>query len=96
VFDLARNLDAHTISTSQTNEIAIAGRTSGLIELNETVTWKAKHFGFYLTHESQITALEFPNHFTDEMIAGKFKYFRHDHTFKSSHDGTIMYDVIES
>jgi hypothetical protein len=45
VFDLARNIDLHQISTKHTNEKAIAGRTSGLIELNETVTWQASHFG---------------------------------------------------
>ena len=48
VFNLSRNIDIHLLSTSQTNEKAVAGKTSGLIELNETVTWKGKHFGFYL------------------------------------------------
>jgi len=38
VFDLARDIDLHQKSTSKTNEKAIAGRTSGLIEENETVT----------------------------------------------------------
>ena len=47
VFNLSRNIDIHLLSTHQTNEKAIAGRTFGLIELNETVTWRGKHFGFY-------------------------------------------------
>lgn len=38
VFDLCRSIDLHLISTSKTNEKAIAGKTSGLINLNETVT----------------------------------------------------------
>jgi len=38
VFDLSRNIDFHMLSAKQTNEKAIAGRTSGLIRLNETVT----------------------------------------------------------
>lgn len=39
VFDLARNIDLHQISTKHTNEKAIAGRVSGLIELNiETIS----------------------------------------------------------
>ncbi len=33
VFDLARSIDAHVASTGQTRERAVAGRTSGLIEL---------------------------------------------------------------
>ena len=37
-FDLSRSIDLHTLSTSHTNEKAIAGVTSGLIGLNEEVT----------------------------------------------------------
>lgn len=39
VFDLSRDIDLHQISTRHTNEKAIAGKTSGLIGLGETVTW---------------------------------------------------------
>ena len=31
VFDLSRSIDLHILSTEQTNEKAIAGKTSGLI-----------------------------------------------------------------
>jgi len=34
VFDLARSIDLHKASTSKTNEKAIEGRVSELIELN--------------------------------------------------------------
>ncbi|WP_421978731.1 hypothetical protein [Roseivirga seohaensis] len=37
-FDLSRSIDLHQISTIETKERAIAGKTSGLIGLNETVT----------------------------------------------------------
>jgi hypothetical protein len=43
-FDLSRSIDLHQQSTQQTHEKAIAGRTTGLIELNEFVTWQATHF----------------------------------------------------
>ena len=46
VFDLARNIDLHKLSTSQTNETAIAGKTSGLIDIGESVTWRAKHYNY--------------------------------------------------
>jgi hypothetical protein len=46
-FDLARSIELHVESTKQTGERAIAGRTSGLIELGESVTWRAKHFGIW-------------------------------------------------
>ena len=57
VFDIFRDIDFHQKSASTTNEIAIDGVTSGLINYNQTVTWRGKHFGFYLTHKSRITAM---------------------------------------
>ncbi|MNE62925.1 hypothetical protein D3C80_1582420 [compost metagenome] len=42
-FYLSRSVDLHLISTESTGEMAIAGRIEGLIELNESVTWKSKH-----------------------------------------------------
>jgi len=77
VFDAARNIDIHQKSASSSKEKAIAGVTSGLINLNETVTWRGKHFGFYLTHKSCITKMIFYDYFVDEMENGKFKYFKH-------------------
>ena len=65
VFDASRNIDIHQKSASKTSEKAIAGITSGLINLNETVTWRGKHSGFYLTHKSRITAMTFNYYFVD-------------------------------
>ena len=45
VYDLARDVDLHARSMAHTNERAVAGRTTGLIGLGETVTWRARHFG---------------------------------------------------
>ena len=95
VFDLARNIDIHQQSTAQSNEKAIAGRTSGLIELGETVTFRGKHFGFYLNHHSQINEMEMPNYFVDEMVKGHFKYFRHEHTFVTQNGHTVMIDFLQ-
>ncbi len=95
VFDLARSIDFHVESASKTKEKAISRRISGLIELNETVTWKGKHFGFYLKHQSLITAYNYPNHFTDQMVNGHFKSFRHQHIFNTTSSDTEMIDIIE-
>ena len=46
VFDISRNIDLHIESAGRTEEKAIDGKTTGLIGLNEFVTWEAKHFGF--------------------------------------------------
>jgi ligand-binding SRPBCC domain-containing protein len=97
VFDLSRSIDLHKISTQQTDEEAIAGKTSGLIELNETVTWHAKHFGVYQTLTSKITVFNSPDMFVDEMVEGAFKRFRHEHKFvKGQLEGeTILLDVFD-
>jgi len=95
VFDLTRSISLHKISTAGTNEEAIAGTTSGLINLNETVTWKAKHLFKTRQHTSVISAMEMPLHFTDEMTHGDFKSFKHQHHFKPVDNGTIMIDILE-
>ncbi|HEY4327398.1 MAG TPA: SRPBCC family protein [Mucilaginibacter sp.] len=92
-FDLARSIDLHIESMSQTGENAVAGRTSGLIGLGETVTWKAKHFGIWQTLTSKITEFQYPNYFTDEMVYGAFKSFRHEHLFYAINDQTMMKDI---
>lgn len=95
VFDLARNIDLHMLSTSHTNEKAIAGKTSGLIGLGEWVTWRAKHLGFYQSITSKITAFQAPYYFSDEMVSGIFKSFKHEHLFKENNGITIMTDVFD-
>lgn len=93
VFDLSRSVDLHQISTKQTHEKVISGRMSGLIELGESVTWRAKHFGFFQELTSKITAFEMPHSFTDEMVSGAFKSFRHIHKFEPMDNGTNMIDI---
>jgi len=95
VFDLSRSIDLHKISTEHTNEEAIAGKTSGLIELGEQVTWRAKHFGVYQNLTSKITNYKNPIYFTDEMVSGAFNSFKHEHHFEYINDQTIMTDYFE-
>jgi ligand-binding SRPBCC domain-containing protein len=95
VFDLSRNIDIHQQSASKSKEKAIAGVTSGLINYNETVTWRGNHFGFYLTHKTRITAMNFYDYFVDEMEEGKFKTFKHEHHFKEENGITTMTDQLQ-
>lgn len=95
VFDLARDIDFHSESTSHTNEKAIAGRTTGLIENNETVTFRAKHLGVYQTHTSKIVDMEIPYQFTDYMLKGTFKSLHHQYLFKEVEGGTLMTDILK-
>jgi ligand-binding SRPBCC domain-containing protein len=94
VFDLSRSIDLHKLSTAKTNEEAINGVTTGLINLNETVTWRAKHLFKYRYFTSKITAFNSPCFFKDEMQKGDFKKFSHEHLFEKDGDTTIMTDTI--
>jgi ligand-binding SRPBCC domain-containing protein len=96
VFNNSRNITVHIETASKTNEKAIAGITSGLIELNETVTWQGKHFGIYIQHQSIISKMIFPTYFVDEQLKGHFKSFRHQHIFETLENGTTkMTDILE-
>lgn len=95
VFDLSRSVEMHMDSTQHTYEKAITGRTSGLLQLGETVTWRAKHFGIYQTLTAKITHLEAPTCFVDEMVTGIFNHFKHTHLFESVNDQTIMHDIFD-
>ena len=94
VFDHSRDITLHEQSMKKSNEKAIAGVTSGLINKKETVTFRGKHFGIYLTHKSIISEMDIPNYFTDEMVKGQFKTFTHEHTFVSNGNQTVMIDLL--
>ena len=94
-FLLSLNIDLHMESTDGTREVAIAGTTHGIIGPNETVTWRGRHFGFMLTHQSLISAYDPPHHFQDRMLRGMFKSFVHDHYCDTTTEGhTLMRDEL--
>lgn len=92
-FDLARNIDVHIQTTDKTNERAVAGVTSGLIEKGQTVTWEATHLGVRQKLTAKITEMERPYRFVDAMVKGAFYSFTHTHEFVESGTGTIMKDT---
>lgn len=94
VFDLSRNIGMHKLSMQQTGEVAVGGVTSGLIKIDETVTWKAKHFFKTRFFTSKITEMLPFEKFTDKMIRGDFKSFEHEHHFKPINNGTIVIDIL--
>ncbi len=95
VFDLSRSINLHKISTAHTHEKVVGGVMNGLINEGETVTWQAKHLYKERKFTSRITSMTRPVSFTDEMIKGDFKNYRHEHHFKSADNGTIMIDQVE-
>ncbi|WP_312789386.1 SRPBCC family protein [Sphingobacterium sp.] len=90
VFDLARSIDVHMYSTKETGEKAVEGVTTGLIEVGQTVRWRAKHLGVKQTLTVQITAMEKPYYFEDKMIQGVFQSMDHQHHFEELADGKVL------
>jgi ligand-binding SRPBCC domain-containing protein len=95
-FDLARSVEVHLAGNVHFGEsaVAVGGVTTGLVELGQRVTWRAKHLGVWQNLTSEITRMDRPMYFRDEMIQGAFKRMEHDHFFeaKSAHQ-TVMTDV---
>ena len=83
------------VSTAHTGEKAVAGTVAGLIDLHETVTWRAKHLGVWQELTSVITEVEAPHYFVDELQKGAFKHFRHEHRLQYEDGRTHMTDVFD-
>jgi ligand-binding SRPBCC domain-containing protein len=93
VFDLSRNIDLHKQSMTKHKEEAVAGVRFGMVEKEDTVTWKAKHFFKTRILRSKITDMKKPQMFVDEQAEGDFKMMKHEHHFKPCENGTIMIDL---
>jgi ligand-binding SRPBCC domain-containing protein len=94
-FDLARSVEAHIASTAKSSERVVAGRSTGLFELGDSVTWEGRHLGLRLRQGSRITRLEPPHVFVDEGTTGPLGEFRHVHQFITEGGGTLMVDTFE-
>lgn len=91
-FDLARDVDIHTQTTSKTKEKAVGGVTTGLLEEGDSVTWEAVHLGVRQRLTAKVILMERPFRFIDVMVKGAFQSFEHIHLFMEEDDGTIMLD----
>ena len=92
-FDLSLSIDLHRQSVAHTHERPVAGVTSGIMRLGDTVTWEAVHFGVKQHLTTKITAYERPRYFVDEMIRGIFQELKHQHAFIPQPPGTLMIDT---
>jgi ligand-binding SRPBCC domain-containing protein len=92
-FDLSRSVNLHLLSTKATKEKVVAGRSAGLMEKDETVTWEAIHFGIRQRLTTKIMEMRSPYYFSDQMVKGAFKKMYHEHHFAPNSQGTEMTDV---
>jgi hypothetical protein len=89
-FDLSRSVEVHLVANIHSGEQALAvdGITSGLPELSQQVTWRAKHFGVWQSLTSKFTAMQYPTFFQATMVKGIFRSMQADHYFRSLPSGT--------
>jgi len=71
-----------------------AGRTEGLLEQGDLVTFRGRHLGVTQTLTARVVELHRPDRFVDEMVAGAFRSLRHVHEFEQVGDETIMKDTL--
>lgn len=88
-FDLIRE------ATRKTNSVVESEKQKSHDEilLNEIVNFQSKSFGFTQKLTVKVTELERPFRFTDEMIKGSFKSFKHVHEFIPRTGGTLLKDT---
>jgi ligand-binding SRPBCC domain-containing protein len=94
VFDCARDVGLHTRSFASTRERVVGGRTDGLLDAGDEVTWEARHLLLRRRMTVRIVMYERPRWFRDQMVRGPFRVFHHDHYFEPVRDGTRMTDVV--
>jgi ligand-binding SRPBCC domain-containing protein len=92
VFDLSRSVDLHKHSMNKYAEEIVKGTVTGLMNLNDEVTWKAKHLFKERVLSIRLTGLARPEYFADEQVHGSFAMMKHEHYFKPVENGTIMID----
>lgn len=91
-FDASRDVGLHLASAAGTGERVVRGRTSGLCEVGDEITWEARHFGIRQKLSVEIAEVEYPRYFVDRMTRGAFKSMRHEHYFDAVAEGTRMRD----
>ena len=94
-FDLARSVDLHKVSMQHSREEIAGGVASGLMNLRDTVTWRATHLGIRFMLQSAITKFTRPFFFTDEMVRGPFKLMVHDHFFYWDDQNTLCSTIFQ-
>jgi ligand-binding SRPBCC domain-containing protein len=93
-FDLARDVEAHLDMSSSTGERAVGGKTSGLLDLGDVVTFEGVHFGIRQQLTSRIVEFDRPRRFVDEMVRGAFVSLRHVHEFAVDGRTVVMRDTL--
>jgi ligand-binding SRPBCC domain-containing protein len=67
---------------------------TGIIGRDETVTWRARHFGITWTMTTIISEWDRPHRFVDRQAHGPFQEFVHEHVFEPVDHGVLVTDHV--
>jgi len=94
VFDLVRDVEAHVETTSGTGEQVVIS-SAKLLGMNDTVTFRARHFGIWQSLSARVIEFEQPVSLVDVQTKGAFKSLRHEHRFREDGNITVMTDRLQ-
>jgi ligand-binding SRPBCC domain-containing protein len=90
-FRLALSIDLHCAAT---DDVALSGRTSGLLGPGDTVGWQRSHLGWRLQQESRVEVWRPFSYYREVMVEGTSGFYEHEHHFAPMNDGTRIRDEI--
>ncbi len=95
VFDLSRNIALLRKSVQSSGETIVTGKTSGLLQAGEEITWQAKRLGCAWMVRLKTARMELHSFFEERMLQGDFALLKYQHYFKAITNGTVMIDLFE-
>lgn len=93
-FRLSLSVDLHVVAARVTGEQVTSGVRSGLLGMNDMVTWSGHYFRLKYRHTNLIDSIRPYLYFRDVMVEGTFRRFEHEHHFAALNDGTRMRDEV--
>ena len=94
VFDLMRNVEVHGKAAQWTHENVVES-SAQLLGLNDTVTFRARHFGVTQSLSAKVIQFEAPHRLVDIQTKGAFRSLRHEHLFREERGVTVMTDRLQ-
>ncbi len=87
-FDLVCSIRAHE-ATSSIDGRAVAGKTSGLSDLNDVTTWSARFFGLRFKLATRVTSFNPPFSLTENLERGLLLEFGHVYSLRMLESGLV-------
>lgn len=94
VFDVSRDIGLHLEHGKAHGEIVVKGRTEGLMQQDEIITWEAKHLGMRRRLTVLMEKTIDPELIITTMTKGPFSHFVHFHRIQAQGNQTLLIDDV--